>query len=115
VRSDAHRVVETCRAVAEAGADGVVVGNALPAAMPGHRRAGLSGPAIRPLALLCVEEVTRALPDVSVVASGGIMGAVDARFFLEAGARAIQIGTALFHDPTTAHRVAAELLLEETS
>jgi dihydroorotate dehydrogenase (NAD+) catalytic subunit len=109
LRSDVSRVVETARAVAGAGADAVVVGNALPAAMPDGRPAGLSGPAIRPQALRCVTEVAAALPDVGVVACGGIMDAADARAFLAAGARAVQIGTALFHDPTTAFRIAHDL------
>ncbi len=109
LRSDVSRVVETTRAVAGAGADAVVVGNALPAAMPDGRSGGLSGPAIRPQALRCVSEVASAVPDVAVVACGGIMDAADARDFLAAGARAVQVGTALFHDPTTAFRIADEL------
>jgi dihydroorotate dehydrogenase (NAD+) catalytic subunit len=109
LRSDVTRVVETARAVVDAGADAVVVGNALPAAMPDGRAGGLSGPAIRPQALRCVAEVARALPDTPVVGCGGIMDVADARAHLAAGARAVQIGTALFHDPTTAFRIAREL------
>jgi dihydroorotate dehydrogenase (NAD+) catalytic subunit len=44
-----------------------------------------------------------------VIGCGGIMDADDARVFLAAGARAVQVGTALFHDPTAAHRIAAAL------
>jgi dihydroorotate dehydrogenase (NAD+) catalytic subunit len=109
LRSDVGRVVETARAVVDAGADAVVVGNALPAAMPDGRPAGLSGPAIRPLSIRCVAEVAGALPDTAVVGCGGIMDAADARAFLTAGARAVQVGSALFHDPTTAFRIAREL------
>lgn len=109
LRSDAQRVVETARAVCEAGADAVVVGNAVPAAMPDGRPGGLSGPAIRPLALRCVSIVADALPGTSVIAAGGIMDAADAHAFLDAGARAVQVGSALFGDPTAAHRIAAEL------
>jgi dihydroorotate dehydrogenase (NAD+) catalytic subunit len=109
IRSDVSRVVETGRAVAGAGADALVVGNALPAAMPDGRPGGLSGPAIRPQALRCVTEVAAALPDVPLVGCGGIMDADDARAFLGAGARAVQVGTALFHDPTSAFRIAEEL------
>jgi dihydroorotate dehydrogenase (NAD+) catalytic subunit len=109
IRSDVARVVETARAVVEAGADAVVVGNALPAAMPDGRPGGLSGPAIRPQALRCVAEVAAALPDATVVGCGGIMDVADARAFLAAGASAVQVGTALFHDPTTAFRIAREL------
>jgi dihydroorotate dehydrogenase (NAD+) catalytic subunit len=109
IRSDVARVVETARAVSDAGADAVVVGNALPAAMPDGRPGGLSGPAIRPQALRCVTEVVRVHPDLAVVGCGGIMDAADARAFLAAGARAVQVGTALFHDPTTAFRIADDL------
>jgi dihydroorotate dehydrogenase (NAD+) catalytic subunit len=109
VRSDVVRVVETCRAAVEAGADGVVVGNAVPAAMPDGRPGGLSGPAVRPLALRCVADVCRALPEASVLACGGATGADDVRAFLAAGARAVQVGSALFHDPTTAFRMVADL------
>jgi dihydroorotate dehydrogenase (NAD+) catalytic subunit len=109
VRSDVVRVVETCRAVVEAGADAVVVGNALPAAMPDGRAGGLSGPAVRPLVLRCVADGRRALPAAWVVACGGVLDARDARAFLAAGARAVQVGSALFHDPTAAFRMAAEL------
>jgi dihydroorotate dehydrogenase (NAD+) catalytic subunit len=112
LRIDAQRVVETARAVAEAGADAVVVGNAVPAAMPDGRPGGLSGPAIRPLALRCVSVLTGALPGTPVVAAGGITDAADAHAFLTAGARAVQVGSALFHDPTAAHRIAAALAAE---
>lgn len=112
LRPDVLRVVETARLVAEAGAAAVVVGNALPAALPDGRPAGLSGPAIRPLALRCVTEVVSALPDVPVVAGGGIGSTSDARSLLDAGAVAVQVGTALLHDPTTAARIAADLTRE---
>jgi len=115
IRCDVSRVVETARAVVDAGADAVVVGNALPAAMPDGRPGGLSGPAIRPQALRCVAEVARALPDATVVGCGGIMDAADARAFLDAGARAVQVGTALFHDPTTAFRIAEQFRPETVS
>jgi dihydroorotate dehydrogenase (NAD+) catalytic subunit len=109
LRSDVGRAVETAKAVVDAGADAVVVGNAVPAAMPDGRAGGLSGPAIRPQALRCVAEVARALGETPVIGCGGIMDADDARSFLDAGARAVQVGTALFHDPTTAFRIAEEL------
>jgi dihydroorotate dehydrogenase (NAD+) catalytic subunit len=93
----------------DAGADGVVVGNAQPAALPDGRAGGLSGPAVRPLALRCVAEVCRAVPGTPVVGCGGIMDVDDARAFLDVGARAVQVGSALFHDPTAAFRIAATL------
>lgn len=113
LRPDLLRVVETARAVLDAGAAAVVVGDAQPAALPDGRPAGLSGPAIRPIALRCVSEVHAALPDAEIVGGGGIATVDDARSFLAAGARAVQVGTALLHDPTTAARLAAALF-EET-
>jgi len=109
LRTDVVRVVESARTCLDAGADAVVVGNALPAAMPDGRSAGLSGPAVLPVALRCVAEVCAALPDADVVGVGGISSTADARSFLAAGATAVQVGTALLHDPTTAARVAADL------
>jgi len=109
LRSDLVRVAESARAVLEAGADAVVVGNALPAAMPDGRPAGLSGPAIRPLALRCLTEVLDASPEATVIASGGIMTVNDARAALDLGAVAVQVGTALFQDPTTAGRLVTGL------
>ncbi len=109
IRSDVVRVVESARGVLDAGAAAVVIGNALPAAMPDGRSGGLSGPAIRPLALRCVLEVRDHLPDATIVGAGGIVGVDDVRAFLAAGAAAVQIGTALLHDPTTAARAVADL------
>ena len=109
LRSDVVRVVESARTVLDAGAAAVVVGGALPAALPDGRPGGLSGPAIRPLALRCVAEVHAAVPEAQVVASGGIVTADDARAFLAAGATAVQVGSALLHDPTAATRMVTDL------
>lgn len=109
LRSDAARVVEAARTVLEAGAAAVVVGGALPAAMPDGRPGGLSGPAIRPLALRCVAEVHAAVPDAQIIGTGGIVTADDARAYLAAGATAVQVGASMLHDPTTATRLVADL------
>lgn len=109
LRTDVLRVAETARSVLDAGADAVVVGNALPAAMPDGRPAGLSGPATHPLALRCLIEVVAAAPDATVIACGGIAGSDDVRTALDHGASAVQVGTALLHDPTAAHRLAADI------
>lgn len=109
VRADAVRVAETARTVLDAGAAAVVVGGAQPAALPDGRPGGLSGPAIRPLALRCVAEVRDAVPDATVVGCGGIATVDDVRTFLTAGATAVQVGSALLHDPTTATRLVAAL------
>lgn len=111
LRTDVGRIAELARAVVEAGASGVVVGNALPAGLPDGRPGGLSGPAIRPLMLRGVLETVAVLPDTAVVACGGIGSVEDIDHALAAGAVAVQVGTALLHDPTTATRLAAELPL----
>jgi dihydroorotate dehydrogenase (NAD+) catalytic subunit len=109
VRADVLRVVESARTVLEAGAGAVVVGGAQPASMPDGRPGGLSGPAIGPLALRAVAEVCRAVPQAQVVGAGGVVDVADARAFLDAGAAAVQIGTGLLADPTTATRLVADL------
>jgi dihydroorotate dehydrogenase (NAD+) catalytic subunit len=69
---------------------------------------GLSGPAIKPLALRAVWRIAR-LKAVPVVAVGGIATLDDAMEFLVAGASAVQIGTANFYDPTASVRIAEAL------
>lgn len=71
---------------------------------------GLSGPAIKPVALRAVWEVTRALPGVPVIGTGGVVTGVDAVEMLLAGASAVGVGTATFLDPRAPQRIAAELL-----
>jgi dihydroorotate dehydrogenase (NAD+) catalytic subunit len=70
---------------------------------------GLSGPAIRPLAVRMVYQVHRALPDVPLMGIGGIAELSDALEFLAAGATAVQVGTASFKDPGVSGRLVAEL------
>ncbi len=65
---------------------------------------GLSGPAVKPVALRMVMQVAKAV-DIPVVGLGGIMTAEDAIEFLMAGATAIEIGTANFVDPTVTIKV----------
>ena len=61
---------------------------------------GLSGPAIRPVAVRCVYQVSQALPDVPIIGIGGIRSASDAIELLLAGAWAVEVGTANFFDPS---------------
>ncbi len=72
---------------------------------------GLSGPAIRPVALRCVWQVHQALPEVPILGMGGIRSGLDALQFVLAGASAVSVGTAVFNDPSALGRVHAELAL----
>jgi dihydroorotate dehydrogenase (NAD+) catalytic subunit len=69
---------------------------------------GLSGPAIKPIALRMVYQAARAVK-IPVVGLGGIATGEDAAEFLIAGARAVEVGTATFWDPRSPVRIAGEL------
>jgi len=95
------------RAVEEAGADAISCINTLTGLAVDIRRrrprlangtGGLSGPALRPLAVRMVYQVVQAV-NLPVIGVGGIMSAEDALEFLIAGAHAVQVGTANFVDP----------------
>jgi dihydroorotate dehydrogenase (NAD+) catalytic subunit len=110
-------IVPVARAAAEAGADAVSVINTFVGMAVDWRRrrlvlgngtGGLSGPAIKPLALRLVWQVARHVP-VPVIGVGGIATVDDVMEFLVAGASAVQLGTVNFYDPTAAERVAWEL------
>jgi dihydroorotate dehydrogenase (NAD+) catalytic subunit len=73
---------------------------------------GLSGPAVRPVALRCVWQVHAAMPDVPIIGIGGIRTGFDALEFLLAGATAVQVGTVIFHDPSAPMRIVSELAAE---
>lgn len=105
------------RAAADAGADAVTLINTLRGmAIDTARRApvlsnvtgGLSGPAVKPVALYMVYEVARSVK-IPVVGVGGIMTGRDALEFLMAGARAVQVGTACLYDPAAPARISREL------
>jgi len=100
-------IVKIARAVAEAGADaislintlkGIAIDTAKQRPLLGNVAGGLSGPAIKPVALYTVYEVAKAV-EVPVVGCGGITTASDAIEFIMAGASAIQVGTAIFANP----------------
>ncbi|HEY2475167.1 MAG TPA: dihydroorotate dehydrogenase [Candidatus Cybelea sp.] len=74
----------------------------------GNITGGLSGPAIRPIAVLAVYEVAQAV-GIPIIGQGGIETLTDALEFFLAGATAISIGTANFTDPRIPERIAAEL------
>ena len=118
-------IVPIAAAAAEAGADAVSLINTIKGMAVDWRRrrpvlsndiGGLSGPAIKPVALRMVWEVARALPQLAVIGIGGIARATDALEFMVAGASAIQVGTATFYNPPASENLLDELtgLLEET-
>jgi dihydroorotate dehydrogenase (NAD+) catalytic subunit len=111
-------IVAIARAAADAGADGICAVNTLRGmAVDWRRRApclgavmgGLSGPAIKPVALRAVWEIARALPGFPIMGIGGISCADDVLEFIVAGASAVQVGTASFVDPQTAERIVEDL------
>ena len=104
-------------AVAAAGADAITAINTMPAmaidvdqrrSAIGTTEGGLSGPALRPIALREVYRVA-SVCDLPVLASGGIASGRDALEFIMAGASAVQVGTATFRDPQAPWRVLDEL------
>ena len=108
---------EFARACEDAGADAVSVINTLVGmAIDVEKRrprirfltGGLSGPAIKPIALRMVWEVCQAV-NIPVIGVGGIASTEDALEFLIAGARAIQVGTANFYRPDASERIALGL------
>jgi len=115
---DTTDIVGVARACAGAGADGLSLINAVramgidaTAEQPslGATIGGLSGPAIKPIALRAVWEVYAAMPDVPIIASGGVRTGADAAEMIMAGAKAVSVGTALLNDPAAGTRVRDEL------
>ncbi len=115
---DVTDITVVSRACEEAGADALCVANSfLGMSIDVHTRrprtnrpvAGLTGPAIKPLALRLVWESARAV-SIPVIGCGGISDGRDAVEFLLAGATAVQVGTASFRDPYASVRVLEELL-----
>jgi dihydroorotate dehydrogenase (NAD+) catalytic subunit len=110
-------IADMARAAAGAGADALSLVNTFVAmaidietrrARISNITAGLSGPAIKPIALRMVYEAVRAV-DVPVIGIGGITTAEDVVEYLLAGAAAVEIGTASFWDPAATERIVAAL------
>lgn len=111
-------IAEIAGAVGEAGADAVTLTNTLlglvldpETGKPvlGGGGGGVSGPAMRPVALRAVFDVSAAHPDLPIIGVGGIANATDAVQYLRAGASAVQVGTATFADPRSTARVTNDL------
>jgi dihydroorotate dehydrogenase (NAD+) catalytic subunit len=115
---DVTDIVAIAKAVLDAGADGLSLINTLLGMvidpdtmrpMLGGMTGGLSGPAIRPVAVRAVWQVHAAYPKVPILGMGGIRTGQDAFEFLLAGASAVSVGTAVFNDPHAPARISAEL------
>jgi dihydroorotate dehydrogenase (NAD+) catalytic subunit len=115
---DVTDITLIARACADAGADGFSLINTLlgmvidtdtMAPALGGGTGGLSGPAIRPVAVRCVWQVKQAVPHLPILGMGGIRSGLDALQFILAGASAVSVGTAVFGDPSAPMRVLAEL------
>ena len=113
--ADVTELVEVAQSCVRAGAHGLSLINTLlgmaidvETFRPrlGGTTGGLSGPAIRAVAVRCVFQVARALPEVPLLGIGGIEDAGSAVEFLLAGATAVQVGTANFYNPQAAVDIA---------
>jgi dihydroorotate dehydrogenase (NAD+) catalytic subunit len=100
-------IVSIARAAADAGADALTLTNTFPAMAIdlksrrpslGWRFGGLSGPALKPIAVRLVYQ-TAAAVDIPIIGCGGIMTGLDAMEYIMAGATAVQVGTATFMNP----------------
>ena len=114
---NAEDIVEMAKVCQEEGADGISLVNTFKAmAIDIHKRrpvfnnvtAGLSGPAIKPIALRMVYEVCQAVT-IPVVGMGGIMTAEDVIEFIMAGATCVQLGTANFANPRIGQEIIEDL------
>jgi dihydroorotate dehydrogenase (NAD+) catalytic subunit len=109
--------VEVAKAAEEAGADALVVANTILAMQIdvntykpslGNIMGGLSGPAIKPIALRMVYQCFKVV-GIPVIGCGGIASVEDTVEFLLAGAAAVQVGTATFINPSTMKTIIADL------
>ncbi|MGE4159378.1 MAG: dihydroorotate dehydrogenase [Planctomycetota bacterium] len=111
-------IVAIAKAAVDAGADGLSLINTLVGTSVDWRKkrrgtafgtGGLSGPAVKPVALRMVDQVCAALPKTPVCAIGGVSSAEDVCEFLALGAQVVQVGTALFRNPAAAFDIVADL------
>lgn len=111
-------IAEIAGAAGEAGADAVTLTNTLLGLVLdpvtgrpvlGGGGGGVSGPAMRAVALRAVFDVSASHPELPIIGVGGIAHAEDAVQYLRAGAAAVQVGTATFADPRSTARIANDL------
>lgn len=115
---DVTDIVEIADSVIRAGATGLSLINTLLGMVIDTRTmrpalagvtGGLSGPAVRPVAVRCVWQVRQAFPEIPIIGMGGIRSGQDALEFLLAGANAVSVGTVVFNDPSAPVRIHREL------
>lgn len=111
------RIADIAQGAADGGADAVCLINTVLGIavdwrkrkpMLGNGMGGLSGPAIKPIALRCVHQVASAV-DIPIIGIGGIANIDDVMQFLVTGASAVQIGTANYYDPSVSTRLIDQL------
>jgi dihydroorotate dehydrogenase (NAD+) catalytic subunit len=111
-------ITEIARAAIDGGADGLTLVNTVMGLLVdaetrrsvlGGGGGGVSGPAIKPIALRAVHDVARVMPDVPIIGTGGVATGVDAVEMMLAGASAVGVGTATFLDPRAPARIVEEL------
>ena len=110
-------IVQIARAAEESGADALTVANTYPAmaidvstgrSVLGNVTGGLSGPAIKPITLRLVWQVSKSV-EIPVLALGGVETAEDVLQYMTVGASAVQVGTASFADPKASENIAGQL------
>ena len=115
---DVTDVVHIARGVVDAGADAVALINTdlgmvinIETLRPhlGGKTGGLSGPAIRPIAVRAIYQVHAALPQLPILGMGGVASGRDALEMIAAGASAVSVGTASFGNPTALPMIQSEL------
>jgi dihydroorotate dehydrogenase (NAD+) catalytic subunit len=119
-----YDIVAIAKSCVSAGADGLSMINTLLGmvidtdTMQPHLAGltgGLSGPAIRPVAVRCIWQVREALPGVPIIGMGGVRTGRDALELILAGASMVSVGTTIFHDPSACARILHELDEELTA
>jgi len=115
---DVTDLVSIARGVVDAGADGLALINTVLGMVInvdtmrphlGGKTGGLSGPAIRPIAVRAIYQVHAALPQVPILGMGGVASGKDALEMILAGASGVSIGTASFGNPTAIMKIQNEL------
>ena len=115
---DVTNIASIASAVINAGADGIAMINTVLGMVIntdtmrphlGGKTGGLSGPAIRPIAVRAIYQVRQAIPGVSILGMGGVASGKDAFEMILAGASGVSVGTASFGDPSVVYKIQNDL------